>query len=429
MYKDDKYKLRVFEHEIRRIGRKTDGLEPDLLSSLQRFYGSEGAPYYSLVHNGVRFNQFVGVLQLGKYTIEVIPKADKINIGNFQDKNSEKTAWQKLLIDMLKAVGLFDIHAPSSSALNIKTNSILDIYFALFANEVEQLLHKGLIKRYHIADGNNTALKGNILFSKHIQKNFVHKERFYTRYSTYDRDHPLNAILYKTILLLKNINTNPVLNSRIESLLVNFPKLRDIKANETLFKNLTFSRKTEPYRNAINIARLLLLNYHPDVLNGQNHVLALMFDMNKLWEQFVCLSLKKYVNNNASLVGTAISTQSKFEFWQPEKGYIMRLRPDIVVKLNTNKYLVLDTKWKNLNGYKPSPDDLRQMYAYSRFHNCAETVLLYPGQANSSQNFFLDNALNSSGISCRIFEIPVDKTIKIWQENIGLTVLGAYKRQ
>jgi 5-methylcytosine-specific restriction enzyme subunit McrC len=410
----DKFAITTYEHQSLRIDKGEVLLPKDAFETLQKFYGDNGVPYYSLIHNGVKFNEYVGVLQVGKYIIEVLPKTE--------NSDNNESDWRGVLINMLKAVGIFDIHATSSSSLSIKSNSILDLYFNLFVNETEQLLHQGLIKRYHKVEGNRTALKGNIVFSKHIQQNLVHKERFCVRYTTYDSVHPLNAVLYKTLLLLNRINTNPTISSRIGSLLLNFPEMPPVKTDESFFEKLVFNRKNEPYKNAIQIAKLLLLNYHPDISKGKNDVLALMFDMNLLWEQFVFVSLRKHLK--VHLPDATINSQTKFDFWKPQSGYTMRLKPDIVVRKGNGIYLVFDTKWKNLKGNKPSPDDLRQMYTYSKYHKNATTALLYPGIDKMSKSLFInEDSIKNEGILCKIFEIPVINNIIDWQIDICRRIL------
>ncbi len=408
MINNKKNTITVFEHESLRTDRGERLLPYEALLSLQKFYGEQGVPYYSLIHNGVKFNEYVGVLQVGNYVIEVLPKADS---------NNSENEWRNMLLNMLKTVGVFDIQAPSSSSLNVKQNSILDLYFSLFINETEQLLHNGLIKSYHKIESNKSTLKGSIVFQKHITHNIVHKERFYNRYTTYDTIHPLNKVLYKTLILLKRINSNSENTSRIGALLLNFPEMPNINTDEAFFDNIVYNRKNEQYKNAIQIARLLLLNYHPDITNGKSDVLALMFDMNLLWEQFVYVSLRKHIN--IYFENSTISAQTKFKFWKPENGYTMNLKPDIVIKKNDGSFLVLDTKWKNLGNFKPSPDDLRQMYTYSKYHKNATTALLFPGKKRVSKSTFIDGDL-----SCTLYSIPVTKDIKEWQYNIANFILN-----
>ena len=158
--------IRVFEHQTIKLGDEVEGVTFDeaSLKALQKHYGSDkGVPYYSLTNNGIKFNEFVGVIQVGNTVIEVLPKADKTN--------DDKNYWQALLVKMLSAVGLFDIQSTSDSSLKLKSNSILDLYFALFIKEVEYLLHSGLAKQYRKKEGNVTALKGSIQFAQHIQQN------------------------------------------------------------------------------------------------------------------------------------------------------------------------------------------------------------------------------------------------------------------
>lgn len=402
--------ITVFEHESIRIDRGEQKISSYQLEALQQFYGESGVPYFSLIHNGVRFNEFVGVLQVGKTIIEVLPKADK---------NGDKETWREVLISMLHAVGVFDIHAPSSSDLRLRSNSILDLYFELYIKELEYLLHRGLVKKYRKDEGNRTALKGSIQFAKHLRQNLVHQERFYVKYSTYDKEHNIHAILYKALKLLNHINTNEKLNSRLGALMLDFPELYDINVSDALFEKIVYNRKTEPYKNAIEIARLILLNYHPDVSSGNNSVLALMFDMNVLWEQFVYISLRKHKEES-----TSIAAQNIRYFWKPNSGYNSKMKPDIVLNKGKDNCVVLDTKWKNLNGYNPSPEDLRQMFVYMKYYRAKKVALVYPGSVNKNQSgYYYDHSSSDSkelsNEECSVISIVVEKNIKQWQKAIN----------
>lgn len=405
-------KITVFEHQILKLHHKIDGVEFDApqLKALQGFYGNNGVPYFKLVHNGVKFNEYVGVLQVGDLTIEVLPKADK---------NENKSQWQKMLIGMLRVAGIFDIQAPSTSNLNVQSNSILDLYFALFLQEVEYLLHRGLVKKYRKTTSNTTALKGNIQFAQHLQKNLVHQEQFYVRHTIYDVQHPIHQILYKALLLLQNINTNAALQSKIGALLLNFPEQADLKVTETTFEKITYNRKTESYRQALAIARLLLLNYHPDVNKGRNHVLALLFDMNLLWERFVYASLRKEFRKEHP--DFTIKAQTFKYFWKPAGGYRSKIIPDIVIKnLKQNSCFVLDTKWKNLNGHHPSPEDLRQLYVYQKYYKANKVALIYPGaeQSISTGKYLGRKTGEETKKECSIISLSVQDNVNAWQKSI-----------
>jgi 5-methylcytosine-specific restriction enzyme subunit McrC len=404
--------LSVFEHSSLKLGDACNGVcfEESHLKALQRYYGEKGTPFFSLIHHGVKFCEYVGVINVGSLTIEVLPKADRSN---------DTELWRNVLIGMLKKVGTFNIIATSQAHLRIKSNHLLDLYFELFLNEVKALLHKGLIKKYRSTETNINSLKGTILFSKHLNANLVHQERFYVRNTVYDREHPLNQVLYKTILLIQKINCNPALSSRIGSLLLDFPVLKDIAVSDDWFNRLTFSRKTEYYRRATEIARLLLLNYHPDLAVGHNHVLALMFDMNQLWERFVFLSLRKH------LQADQVRPQFSKPYWKLDGHRPVHLRPDIVIT-HGEKTFVIDTKWKLLNNNRPSDDDLRQMYAYTKYFRSWHTILCYPGSNGKCSGKFLAEVPGSAGYHFTIETIEVNANLSIgrWQEEICRVIEG-----
>ncbi len=406
--------ITVFEHETLRRDKGEKKLTKPQLKSLQLFYGEKGVPYYSLIHHGVKFKEFVGVIQIGKTVIEILPKADKPKVNTLKEDKpkTDKDHWREVLIGMLRAVGIFNIHAPSSSHLQLKANAVLDLYFELYVKELEYLLHRGLIKKYRKTEGNATVLKGSIQFAQHINKNLVHKERFYVQYSTYDKEHPLHAILYKALKLLSHINTHVALSSRLASLLASFPDMPDVKVTESLFERIVINRKTAPYKNAIAIARLLLLNYHPAVNQGNNHILALLFDMNVLWERFVYATLRKHQSNT-----TTVATQDTKRFWQPEAGSCSKIKPDIVLNKGKENCMVIDTKWKNLKN-NPSAEDLRQMFVYMKYYKAEKVALVYPGDGSIvCGEYYEETTEELTKKTCSVVSIEV-KNDKAWQKHL-----------
>lgn len=400
--------IRVFEHQIIKVNEKFENnvvFEQEQLDAFVRFY-DKGVPYFKLIRDGIQFNDYVGAIQIGNTLIEVLPKADKHKVDS-----NEKRKWCDILINMLRAVHGFEVKAPSTSNLRIKNNSILDLYFELFVKEVEYLLHRGLVKKYRKTQGNLTALKGRLLFSKQISKNLVHQERFYTELTTYDVEHILHVILHQTLLVLKRINHNPALTSNINALLLNFPEMSNQKITATVFDKIVLNRKTLGYQQALDIAKLILLQYHPDLSKGKNDVLALMFDMNFLWEKFVLVSLQK--DKRVKVRG-----QNTRFFWKPHGGNRRTIRPDITVHHN-NKNYVVDTKWKLVTN-KPSMDDIRQMYAYHHYFEADKVALLYPG----TKNYIMGNFINigehktNPAMECGLMFSAHNNSVLNWQKGI-----------
>lgn len=404
----------IFEHESLKLNASYNDVEFDenCLKVLQNYHGEKGVPYFSLINNGVKFNEYVGVIQVGKVIIEVLPKADK-------DSNN-KEHWRNILIEMIRATGSIKINQTSTSYLKISRNSILDLYFELFVNEVEGIIRKGLIKNYRKKEDNIYTLKGKLKISKNIKKNFIRQERFYVNYTVFDYEHKIHQIIYKTILLLIRINTNSHLNSRIENLILNFPEMPDIAVDEKTFNSIEYNRKNHFYKASLEIARLLLLHYHPDISKGHNNVLAIMFNMNNLWEKFVLNSLRKYSD-------FSITAQSSKEFWESEHRVKVRVKPDIQIVYKNNNY-VLDTKWKRIVGSKPSVEDLRQMFVYHEYFDARKVSIIYPSDINTSyygtykETPSMSNSIKSNK-ECRVLFVPINQNIRVWQNEIKNLIL------
>ena len=154
-------------------------------------------------------------------------------------------------------------------------------------------------------------------------------------------------------------------------------------------------------------------------------MLALLFDMNNLWENYVLERLKETpVSRYLKIHGQ----QSK-SFWNG-----IYIRPDIVVekvkeKKEDNEYFIIDTKWKNINYSSPSTNDLRQMYVYNEYWTSTKAMLLYP--SNKTMDFKLKNFefldRKESHHECGLGKISIfKKDSKELDERIGTTILQLF---
>ena len=145
-----------------------------------------------------------------------------------------------------------------------------------------------------------------------------------------------------------------------------------------------------------------------------------MFDMNKLWEKFVYVSLRKHKKSHRT-----ITEQTIKNFWQSEQGAISKIKPDIVINNQKNDCVVLDTKWKNLNSANPSLDDLRQMFVYHEYFNAKKVALIYPGKKDFMCGNFLHNKTEKTELKkCFVVSIsaPGEGNITDWQNEISNTL-------
>ena len=400
--------IQVFEHDSLHVGKEYNGVlfQQEHLDALALFSERNQQKYYRLMHRAVKFLHYVGALQVGALTIEILPKADNT-------KNPDTRVWQKVLLDMLQACSLIKIESLSSANLRLKPNAILELYFLLFIEEVERLLEKGLVRTYFSQDGQLKHVKGRILFEEQIKRNLIHQERIYAAYAKYDYNHKLNLILWQALSTLKQLAIPLHLESRIRTIQDRFPPLKFQQVLLSEFDRISYDRKTIRYKTAIEIAQLIIGNFSPDIRTGQYHLMAILFDMNLLFEEYVYRLLLKECGESRQ-----IWRQARKPFWARRK-----IQPDIVLR-QANKNYVMDTKWKVLTEAQPAINDLKQMFVYSQYFDAEQSVLLYPAVHEIEEVPSIPYAPNASGrvAYCRTLFLQIIKVGRL-NKQLGKEIL------
>jgi len=357
-------KITVFEHQVLKVDSNEEFTAAHF-KALEKYGIKTNEKYFSVGNNRIKFSNYVGVIQVNNLTIEILPKAD---ISNNDSESKEK--WHNALLEILNECKLIKLDSITYAKLKLKSASILDLYYDLFLTETETIVRHGFIKAYRKNSGNLNKLKGKIKFNEHIKKNYIHKEKFYVEHDVYDVDNKLNRILLKALLVLTKISNNPLFNNRIQKLLLDFENVSEVNITDSTFSNLVFNRCNERYRQAIKIAQLIILRFSPDLKGGNENVLAIMFDMNVLYETYIYRKLKSIEGRHAI---QEVRRQVRQPFWDKQN-----IKADIIIRSKSGKCVVIDTKWKVLNNNRPSDDDLKQMFVYNLHYESNLSILLYP---------------------------------------------------
>jgi 5-methylcytosine-specific restriction enzyme subunit McrC len=402
----------ITAYEFGKLFFANHGLKDSAVKALVKYNETHGNKYFTLGIDKITFKQYVGVIQVGNKVIEVLPKADSA----CEENEETKRKWQAALLLMLRKAGYIKLNETESASQDTQKRNLLDIYLFEFLREVEELIHAGLVKKYKRVRDNQTSLKGRLLIEKQILFNTIHKERFYTEHTVYNRDNVYNRVLKAALEIVYNLTTNGSIKEESAELLLYFDNIHSWNGNASDFDKIKLDRKTQPYKPALELARMIVLNYCPNMKSGTKHVLALLFDMNRLFEKFIYRMLK-VEESNFKAIKLNITRQNSQPFWE-DKPII----PDIVIDFvktieneegirSIQSYkIIVDTKWKIVAAGNPADNDLKQMYAYNMQFGADHSILLYPhvDQKTNSKGTYKES-LRSFGFShsCEMYFIKL----------------------
>lgn len=385
--------------------------KPEHFNALVKYNEQNESRFFTVGFNKIKFNQYVGVIAVHGLTVEVLPKADG---------NDDETKWQQALIDMLKVAHGLPLHESGHAQLALRRTSVLEYFLRLFVEEVQKQVHQGLVKRYRQKAGVSTALKGRLDLPNHIRHSIVHKERFHVIHQVYDTDHVLHSILKKALVVVENVTHDPLTMGLAQDMQWAFEHVQDRPITPQTFERIALNRKTKSYENALQLAKLLLLNYAPDVRSGREQILSLLFDMNKLFE-VVVLRLLQRASQGKDIT---VSGRNRQDFWNGQP-----IKPDLVLSRGAAPpILIADTKWKVPKGGNAESSDLKQMYVYNAQWNCTRSLLLYPSQTAAATGHHIPAAepFNKQPHGCSMGYVQLFDPIKGGlRKDAGTTLLTA----
>ncbi|MGH3088383.1 MAG: McrC family protein [Rubrobacteraceae bacterium] len=363
-------------HHAPRVGRLPySGLGNDAVSRLEEANGKLGGKVFDFHLHKLRTKNFVGVVAAGGTTVEILPKIHEGNAANLG-----------YLLALLRYTGTLTTKRGEVADLGEHGGSFLEAWIHHFAAELNRLLRANYKQKYVEVEERSSFVRGKLLTERDLGGSSKIHARYPCRYEIFTPDHLLNRTLKFCNSLLMKQTRSPANRTLLRQ---NDALLADVEDAPVFARDLDrihLDRLNREYEPILELCRLLLENSSLDLRAGRITQLALVFDMNTLFEKFVAEFLRR--NKESIFIGGA--RVEKVETKRDLGRLFGEFKMEVDVALHTpgGTYL-LDTKYKVLEDEKDhaglSQPDFYQMHAYATAGEWkyGGVILLYPKTAAS----------------------------------------------
>ena len=338
-----------------------------------------------------------------------------------------QSAMRNLLV-MLSVACDLPLRAQDHAHLHSESGDWLEILTRLFALELHRQFQAGLPHEYITIEDRLPVIRGRWLVGQQIARHAHNHTRFDVSYDEFSPDTSLNRVFARTVDALWRLTQDP-LNRRL--LLDLRTWLVDCQPHrESLQRDLTkvqFTRLNERFRPAFNIATLFWEQRLVQLSSGDHPAFAFVFDMNRLFEDYIGHFLQRYQKRILPLEwqdgqvvlqakGQRLHLAERVSPDQLSTKPIFDLKPDILLVSPAGiPYMIGDTKYKRLSPNATdggvSEKDAYQMLVYASRWKCPHTLLLYPASTAYTNRFLL--RVNSSGeIKIAVAELSLQRPLE-----------------
>jgi 5-methylcytosine-specific restriction enzyme subunit McrC len=284
---------------------------------------------------------------------------------------------------MVAATLNLTLNAETLGQMKRTDESVLEVMIRLFCTELWTAVRRGLVRHYETREDNLVVMRGRLNATSQLRHNLARPDRLYCTFDEFSEDNGLNRVLKAAISLLLGVTQSPSSTRSLSELLFCFQDVTDLLPGAALQARVVLSRLSDRYRPLVELARLFLRGYTPDVVAGDGHGFAVLFDMNELFEEYVGRQTRAALKP----LGFDVTLQGpKRHLARTLDGTpSFQLRPDIVVARDGHVNLIIDTKWKRLKEVQlregVASADAYQMFAYAERFDADDVVLVYPHQS------------------------------------------------
>lgn len=371
--------------------------------------------------SGIETTSWVGVIKYKNTHFQILPKLiyTKEYNEDYDEKTKEETKSNilKNLIFMLSYTKKLDIKTSNDAKLLTSKNPFIEILIREYTKSLFECLKRLTPKKYVREEDNLNYLKGKIKFTENIRYNSSNQAKFYCEYDEFSENNILNQLFLFVSTCLYNISNDSYNKKTLKFIMNYYSDIKLIRFNRFKAEKIRLSRNQELFEKPFKLAKMFVEKTSVDLSKNKFENITLIWDMNKLFEEFVFEIMKKFEGE----LGCKLVAQKGRRLLKNDTSKKRNTFVDIMVEKGDGDELeriVLDTKYKKfVSSDDFSNTDVFQVSTYCLLHKAKHAILLYPKWDTSApeKNFHLN--IDNPGES-DIYQIDF-KTINLQYDYIG----------
>ncbi len=316
--------------------------------------------------SGIETTSWVGVIKYKNTHFQILPKL----ICN----NGDKENILKNLIYMLSYTKKLDIKTSNEARLSTAKNPFIEILIREYAKSLFECLKRLTPKKYVREEDNLNYLKGKIKFTENVRHNSSNQAKFYCEYDEFSENNILNQLFLFVSTCLYNISNDSYNKKTLKFIINYYSDIKLVRFDRFKAEKIKLSRNQELFKKPFNLAKMFVEKTSVDLSKNKFENITLIWDMNKLFEEFIFEIMKK----NESEFGWTFTAQKGKRLLAGDDNKKRNTYVDIYAENDKDK-IILDTKYKIFTGTDDfSNADVFQVSTYCLLHNADKAVLIYP---------------------------------------------------
>ncbi len=301
---------------------------------------------FNIYNNEVRTNNIMGFIGYNDTQIKITSRF----------ASNENDYFLHYMLQKVLCLNIFDLQHSTNK------DDSFDFLIYMFLDLFQKAIRQGIFKSYQKREYNDANVRGVIDINRHIKNNipFNGKIAYNTREYSYDNN--ITQLIRHTIEYINTksrgiLNINEDIKSGVFQIIEATKRYDKNKRQSIINKNLKklnhpYFYEYEPLRKiCIQILRHEELKYGRE----ENKIYGILFDGAYLWEEYIWTILKdlnfKHPENKTGKGGINLLEKD----WE--------VFPDFY-KINNEKNIVLDTKYKRLENKDIDRNDKHQIISY-----------------------------------------------------------------